>query len=331
MRFLGLGAGAALVGLSLAGAAPAERPLIRSPGLTATLDQPLRCDQPASVTVEAAHPDLLGPQSPELQRLMDAVHAMLAFECPNLPALEVHGVLRGLPDPIYRGTASARTSWLLQPEQVARSETSTPPAVQSPAPSPPPSPAEVAEGYAVAGLAPGMTVDEARAAISQAFGVTPEYQAQSGLMVMRAPQCPDGNPWRDPARPPRAGWKCLTAWFTDERIPRLYLLELTQVVENRGLGAVEGALTERFGAPAERKAGQPPWISAGGLGAVQLAWGDPVQPGAAFPQNAPRPSHVLEAAIEPVGNAIVTTVVLYGHSVASGAAGSPPGDIDLKL
>jgi hypothetical protein len=107
---------------------------MEAPGLTASLDQPLQRDKPASVTVEAAQPDLFNSQSPELQRLVDALRAMLAFECPGLPEIQVRGVLKGLREPVYRGTAAPQGNWALQAERTVRSEVPSAPETPGRAP-----------------------------------------------------------------------------------------------------------------------------------------------------------------------------------------------------
>jgi hypothetical protein len=313
--------------VTFAGPAAADRLLMEAPGLTATLDQPLQCDKPASVTIEAAQPDLFGTQSPELQRLVDALHAMLAFECPGLPEIQVRGVLKGLREPVYRATAAPQENWALRVERTVRAEVPSAPETAGPAPEAEGSPGAESAAYTVAGLSPGMTVEEAGAAVADTFGVRPEYDAQNGLMTMYADGCPQGYPSNERQLAPRAGWKCLRAWFTDQPVPKLYLVELTQVVGGRRTDAVEHALTERYGEPVQGARAAPARENA-----LYLSWGDTVDTGIALPPGAPRPSHVLEAAVEPVDDVIVTTVTLYGPGLATHRGRSrPPGGLDLKF
>lgn len=355
---------AALMTLACAGPVAAGRLLLEARGLAAGLDQPLRCGEPASVTVEAGQPEVFDAQSPELQRLMDGVRAMLAFECPDLREIQVRGVLKGLRDPVYRGIAARDADWLLQAQQAVRpsapvgmrnkaaaggaAETEargTPEAeagAESGAQRAMPEAPRAASDLTVAGLSLDMTVDQAREAVSATFGVTPEYDAQQGVMTMAAPLCPQGNQWGPERHPPQAGWKCLRAWFTDERVARLYLLELVQVVASQGVQPVERALIERYGKPAQRAPGVAP-AGAGERGsggtdggprgeALHLAWGDEVPAGAPLPEGAPRPAHALEAAVEPAGDVTVTTVTLCGpHVAARGATPPAPAALDLKL
>jgi hypothetical protein len=316
---------AGTLAVAFAGPTAADRLLMEAPGLTASLDQPLQCDQPASVTVEAAQPDLFGTQSSELQRLVDALHAMLAFECPGLPEIRVHGMLKGSGEPVYRGTAAVQGNWTLQAERTAQSEVPLAPGAAGGAPEG--SPAAGSAPYTVAGLSPGMTVEEAGAAVADTFGVRPEYDAQNGLMTLYADGCPQGFPWNERQLVPRAGWKCLRAWFTDQRVPKLYFLELTQVVGGRRTDAVEHALTERYGEPAQGSHGAPPRQDG-----LHLSWGNTIDTGIALPPGAPRPSHVLEAVVERVDDVIVTTVTLYGPGLAAPRGRSQPaGGLDLKF
>ena len=253
---------------------------------------------------------------------------MLAFECPGLPEIQVRGVLKGLREPVYRGTAASQGNWALQAERTVQSEVPSAPETAGRAPEAEGAPGPESAAYTVAGLSPGMTVEEAGAAVADTFGVRPEYDAQNGLMTMYADGCPQGYPRNDRQLAPRAGWKCLRAWFTDQRVPKLYLLELVQVVGGHGTDAVERALTQRYGEPAQASHGAPPARE----NALYLSWGDTVDAGIALPPGAPRPSHVLEAVVEPVDEVVVTTVTLSGPGLKSPRGRSQPaGGLDLKF
>ena len=70
-----------------------------------------------------------------------------------------------------------------------------------------------------------MSVDEARAAVNETFGVEPVYDTGTGVMAMQVGGCPADYDWVKLSPRPEPGWKCLQAWFTDQRLARLYLLE----------------------------------------------------------------------------------------------------------
>ena len=99
------------------------------------------------------------------------------------------------------------------------------------------------------GLALGIPLTEAQRALGKTFDSAPRYDAQSGIMRLQTGGCPvDFDPGRD-ASVAMPGWKCLTAWFSDQRIPVLERVELTQVLESSTV-TVKTVLLEKYGLPA---------------------------------------------------------------------------------
>jgi hypothetical protein len=91
----------------------------------------------------------------------------------------------------------------------------------------------------------------------------------------------------------------------------LYRLELVQVLHTGEAAAAEKALESRYGPPAFRRVE----TSAGGTGsggsATRLGWGLADEPAAHGAGSAGAvPVHTLSAVLEPVGEALVTTVTL---------------------
>ena len=314
----------------------AQRVLLQDSVARVTLDQGFRCGEAAKISVESSQPGLFQRDSPELQRIVDAARAVLLFECSDIPEIRLQGRLAGLAEPVYGGVASPASQWLVQTAQAIQSRTvqeaeadqTTP---MQPSASQPVEPSE--EGLTVANLALGMSVKEASAAISGTFGVEPEYDVARGTLTAQMQGCPGDFDWVKLSPAPRAGWKCLTAWFTDQREARLYRLELIQVVKGEPQG-VEQALIERFGAPAERRTdslGASWWQS--GRQVTGMAWGDAVaRPEAGVALTATLPVHELQAAIESVSGVTVTKLTLYNPSLRPGwPQDKPSKETDLRL
>jgi hypothetical protein len=285
-----------------------------------TLTGAHRCGAPADVTIHSARPALFERDSSELQRVVDAVRALLAFECRDLPELRVLGRLKGLPEPVFRGAATAASGWAVRTEQsirggAPRRAEGTAGGGGGPLGGRAPLPALGDEGPAVAGLRAGMPVGEAQAAVARTFGVEPAYDPQRGLLTMGAQGCPAGYDLERRSPAPQPGWKCLKAWFTDEQEPRLYRLELVQVLPPDQREAAERALTERFGPPLQRRVDEPTswWGGRTGEQVVHLAWGRVVEPARepASGDGPGQPVHALQATVEATPGAVLTSVILY--------------------
>ena len=318
---------AAVALVSATGAVHADRMLLVEGDTRALLSGTHICGQPVTVVVESGRPELFQSDTMQLERILDGVRAMLAFECPGLREIEVQGRLTGMATTLYRGLATQASGWRLDAlESIRAQEDTAAPAVAD-------APVPESGGFAVAGLDTGMTVDEAMAAVSQAFGGDPAYDPARGLMAFEAGGCPPGY---DPAGEdvsPVAGWKCLRGWFSHDSLPRLARFELVQVTEHASADEVAGLLEDRFGPPGAR------WLETrdnGGLWGgerevVYLAWGGVVSTSGQQGER-PRPAYELEAAVERIEGLAVTTLTRSAGDAAQGGAAPPgPGRSDLRL
>lgn len=302
------------------GTEASARVLLEDDGLAVRIADGSRCSRSVDMTVVAEQPALFERGSDRLQRVVDAAHAVLAFECPEVREIRVRGVLRGLSGAMFEGTAAAARDWRIEAERTIGAEQvaaagGAPDLVEG-------SSAKGAGAFSVAGLELGMTVDDARQAIRESFGVEPDYDIRAGVMTMRAGGCPQGF---DPAAMhprPEAGWKCLQALFTDRRVAILRNIQLVQTVEAGRTEPVVDALTQRYGHPSSRVsgagAGAPPGLSRDG---VLLAWG---HEGAGT-----MAGQALRATVEPVGSTVVVTVAL-AEPAQQGLPEEAP-TLDLKL
>lgn len=314
--------------LAVSGGASAagERLLFDNPGYDVMVAGEYACGEPILVTVRSARPELFEADSPELQRITDATQAVLAFECPKVDAMQIEGRLAGLGDPVYVGIAERNSNWELETRQSIQSEEFVEHEV----------PLVEGEGFGVglqdgsftvANLYAGMPVAEARSAVTETFAVESEYDAEAGILTMHAGGCPADYDWADLSPEPEPGWKCLQAWFTDQRLARLYLLDLVQVVEATDPAIVEQRLIDRFGEPAHRgteeREGQ--WWARDRTIHV-LAWGPVVETATAADNDEPRDVYNLQAKILPVEGVLVVTVTLYQPDVRPGWASDQPGE-----
>lgn len=325
----------ALIILSMATgtALAAQRALLQSPGMRVMLEDAFECGEPVHVLVEADRPELFEPEATELQRTMDAVRAMLRFECDGIPEIQIRGQLKGLEQSVYEAVVSASTDWLISVRQTIR--TGDPDVLLEPAEQDPEPPKEtVSPGLSVANLRTGMSVEEASAAVSGGFGVAPQHDPQTGLLTMYAQGCPEDFDWEALAPDPLPGWKCLRAWFTDERDSRLYRLELLQVVKAGGLSKVEQTLVKRFGDPEDSWSDTQDrgWFK-GDREIQRMAWGEVVESvSAENAEDVQRPVYELQAALVVVGDAVATTMELYQPSLLPATTDDPDEQsIDLKL
>lgn len=313
--------GCMFVLVAIWGTEAGARVLLEDDGLAVRMADGSRCARSVDMTVVAEQPALFERGSDRLQRVVDAAHAVLAFECPELREIRVRGELRGLSGAMFQGTAVAARDWRIEAERTIGAEQAA--AAGSGAPVPVEgSSAEATGAFSVAGLKLGMTANDARQAIREFFGVEPDYDIRAGIMTMRAGGCPQGF---DPGamRPrPEAGWKCLQALFTDQRVATLYRMQLVQAVEAGRMEPVVDTLTQRYGRPSSRVSGTgdgaPSGLSRDG---VALAWRREGA-GATVGQT-------LRATVEPVGDTVVVTVTL-AESAQQELPEEAPG-LDLKL
>lgn len=321
-----------LAGLLVVGGAGAaeERLLFDNPDYEVTVAGDYSCGEPVPITVYSDRPELFEAGSVELQRIADAAQAVLALECPRVDVLEMEGRLSGLGEPVYAGVAEAQSGWELAARQSIQSEQYEEAYEDYQA-----SPGEddgygasgSTEGFTVANLSAGMTVEEARAAVADTFGVEPDYDAGHRILSMRTGGCRADYDWAALSPRPEAGWKCLQAWFTDQRQARMYLLDLVQVIESNDPAAVEQRLVDRFGEPVYRDTQNQErgLLHEDRSSITVLGWGEVVQSPEAAAAGVPD-MHTLQAKVLPIDNVTVVTVNLYRPDLQPGrAAGSEDG------
>lgn len=288
------------------------------------------CDQPVKLTVLSADPEMFEADSPELQRIVDAAQAVLAFECPIVHGVELEGRLAGLDEPVYFGVAGPGSSWELAAKQSIHSEEYE--AYQAPIGHGEYESADRPHGFTVASLSAGMSVDEARAAAADTFGIEPEYDVENGILTLQSGGCPADYDWEVLSPSPEPGWKCLQAWFTDQRLSRLYLLDLLQVVEFEDPEAVEQYLIDRFGEPAyrgTRKQDRAWWQDKQAI--YTMGWGEVVETGDAVGGEQTE-IYNLQAQVLSIKDATMVKVTLYEPGLQpQRATGDDPRVPDLTL
>jgi hypothetical protein len=278
------------------------------------------------VRLEVDRPERFAVASPQLQSVVDAVHAMLAYECPNLSELRIGGRLKGLGQEMYRGVATRSAGWVIEPLETLRTDETD---VAGGVAEEDGRSAGAAPDLTVAHLIRGMSVPAAQAAIRETFGAEARYDRERQMLTMRGEGCPEAYEWTPSIPTPEPGWKCLRAWFTREAEPRLYRLLLVQVVEGAKPAEVERALVARYGEPRERwlSVRQGRWFAAD-RELTHLAWGRPLDRSAQSDGEAGRsPAYELQASVEGGEGSVLATVILSDPSRKP--AGIP--GIDLTL
>lgn len=311
--------------------AAGERLLFDNPDYEIFVAQNYYCDEPVRLTVRSDDPDLFEAGSTELQRIVDAAQAVLAFECPDVRGVEIEGRLAGLDEPVYFGIAGPQSSWTLESKQSIQSEEYG--EYQPPADDGARASATGTHGFTVANLAAGMSVDEARATVADTFAVEPDYDVDQGILTMEAGGCPADYDWTALSPNPEPGWKCLQAWFTDQRLARLYLLDLVQVIESDDPRAVEQHLIERFGEPVHRgtREREHAWWQEKHTIYI-LGWGEIVESAAAAGDGESTDIYSLQAQVLPIGGATIVTVTLYAPELQPQRSSEPDQDVpDLTL
>lgn len=306
--------------------ANAERLLFDNPDYIVTTAGEQRCGQPVTIALETGNPDLLESES-KLQGVVDATRAVLAYECPTVGEIEMLGHLRGIADPVFRGIAHSESGWQLETRQSfdarAEGESWRDERPENAAP----------DNFNVANLTAGMVVEEARSTVSETFGVEPSYDNREGTLSMRKGGCREDYDWAALSPPPDAGWKCLRAWFTDERMERLYLVELIQVVEGRQVASIETFLSDQFGEPVHRSRsdGQEGWWQ-DEPSPRTLAWGEVVDTTPVSDGDEQASRYTLQARVVPLNDVTVLVVTLYEPDIRPGRAAQseqPPLDLNL--
>ena len=218
----------------------ADRVLIDDQVQTVSVSNNFSCYQPAQITVDTVQPELY-EQTTQLQTLSDSVRAMLSYECPQLSSIKLTGLIRGLDEVVYQGELSRNNNWLIkQIAAVDNDEYSQTTSSNQDNWTTKRYDDELTQGQLeVTGIHLGMTVDQVSEIVTKTFSLEPKYDANQGLMAMNSGGCPDDI---------EANSKCLLAWFSDNRIPRLERLELTQVVEG-SQQRVNNLLIDKYGDP----------------------------------------------------------------------------------
>lgn len=306
------------------------RLLFDNPDFDVTMVKDYYCDEPVTVTVHSDSPEMFRADSAALQRIVDATQAVLAFECPAFDVIQVEGRLTGLDEPVFAGMAERGSNWQLATTRSIQSKEYTDDDALTGEEEY--GPADGESGYTVANLSAGMSVDEAQAAVADAFGVEPEFDIQQGILSMQAGGCPADYDWSALSPTPERGWKCLSAWFTDQRLARLYLLDLIQVVGAEDPEAVAQHLIDHFGEPVYRDTRDQKGGWWGKDDAMHmLAWGELVETretGSGEQEDV----YTLQARILPVEDVTVVTVTMYEPDVQPGwASDSDSNAPDLTL
>jgi len=258
-------AGLAVAGLGLAapGSAWAQRILVDQPELRISTAPGSLCGEPMEVRVEARDPGIYEHPERELQPVIDAVRAVLTFECRSLPALGISGTLAGMQDEIFYAVADPESDWRLVADRAVRVTPGESAAVQ-PGGSligtelPPPA------TFAVAGLSIGMSLDEAMATLERDSAGQPRYDDRSGTLSMRERGCPVDFDWNARTQRAEPGWWCLDAAFSSAPDAWLREVRLAQALANDRRDQVVEALVERYG---------PPTMQFGSGTSIEMNWG----------------------------------------------------------
>lgn len=230
----------------------ADRVLIDDIDQHVNLNGELDCYGTADITIDTVRPELFEPGSDQLQRLADAVRAILNYECPELSAINLHGILRGLQEPVYSGQLLRQDNWIVK-------------TLPQPAPGPQailseaepelrfelPDTLELRRTDASLPLVHihlGMEVDQVSRIITDQLKATPSYDQRLGLMSLNLRGCPPEFDIEIHRADVQADWKCLRAKFSDRRIARLEQLEFTQVARG-DIESVYQALLDQYGTP----------------------------------------------------------------------------------
>lgn len=255
------------------------------------------CGEPVRLAAEADSPEHLSESSARLQGVFDAARAMLAYECGVIASAQVVGRLRGMSQVLYRAEAGPQTNWLLSASRSASRASTTTPAATNTVPG--------GSRYQVRSLTTGLTVDEALGRSRDEFDVQPAYDPdRRELTVSRARDCERARGVR-----PTPGAMCLEARFTNDRVPRLFRLHYTQVVDGSQAERIRGQLAEAFGNPDLQRDGQRREVPT-----THLGWGRSVQ---VQRHGRTVERHELRARVRETGDATVVVLDLLDPGFAS--------------
>ena len=246
----------------------AERILIDDAEQRVVLTQALDCYSTAEIRIEAARPELFEGSTQGLQRVADAVRAMLYYECPEVSEIKMQGMLRGLQEPVFNGRSSRRDNWLVQtlPVSVPRDIALLLDGIQAgeQAADRHTSEAFEPEGLSLARMHLGMSLEQVSKTIREHFDARPVYDARQGVMTLNWEHCPGASEQRPGIAEAGKDWKCIEARFSDRRLPELEQLHIVQLARNDRY-SVQQLLVEYYGVPSGQHETSP-------NGTSELSW-----------------------------------------------------------
>ncbi|MDZ7753450.1 MAG: hypothetical protein U5S82_17850 [Gammaproteobacteria bacterium] len=290
-------------------AAASGRLLLEDPSFHATVSSALDCGAPIHLGLTTPDPALLDADTGDAQRVVDAALAAIRFQCPDITRVTVHGSLQGDAEETFIATAHSRGGWMLKPERTF--QLSLPPRASG-VNRTPLQPSPEAPVLMIAGLEPGMSLDAARAAIAANFGTEPRLYDDGPRLAVEENGCRPGGSWQTRSSGAVAGSRCIEAWFTDTRYPRLYRIEYAEVVTGLQSDDATDGLVHRYGKPAVREDATGRWNSPR---ATHLAWGQVHTVDGAS-------RHPLEATVTPLRELTVLEISLHEPDTAQTTAPS---------
>jgi hypothetical protein len=295
---------AVLAGLPAAVAAAPGRVLLEDPAFHATFSSAMDCNAPIDLKLVTPDPALLDSDTGDVQRVVDAALAAIRFQCPNITLVTVRGSLQGDTRETFVAVAERSDDWLVKPERTFRLQvpadttdvdrTGAQPSMEGPV-------------MVLAGLEPGMSLDAARKAIASSFNTEPRSLDGGTRLLVEENGCHAGSTWQTRFDGAVPGSRCVEAWFTDVRYPRLYRVEYAEVVTARQSRDATASLVRRYGEPLVRE------NSAASRDdrprATHLAWGTAQTVDGNL-------RHPLQATVGPFRDLTVLEISLYDMSPA---------------
>ncbi len=301
VKSLGL---AMLAGLPAAATAAPARVLLEDPAFHATVSSAMECRAPIDLMLITPDPALLDSDTGDVQRAVDAALAAIRFQCPDITRVTVRGSLQGDTRERFVAVAARSGNWLVKPERTFR--------LQVPADTTGDNrtgPRSSVKGPVMnlAGLEPGMSLDAARKAIASSFNTEPRLLDGGTRLVVEDNGCRAASTWQTRFDKAVPGSRCIEAWFTDVRYPRLYRVEYAEVVTARQSREATASLVRRYGEPAVRE------VDAASRRdqrrATRLAWGEAQSVDGNL-------RHPLQATVGPFRELTVLEISLYEMSTA---------------
>ena len=268
----------------------AERVLIQNTDSSVTAAEPFFCNNTVDLRITSGSPDIFNKDSARMQALIDSTQAMLRYECPGLRDVRISGFLRGLERQVYSGNASSNSLWKVSAKSTLGAKELE--ALDRQAAS------SLNRQHTLASIQLDMTVEEVEQKVSNVFGTAPAYDQVTGLMNLELGGCPRDYLVGKNAAVPGTEWICLKAWFSDNRIARLYKLNYMQVVKG-SMQDVRRTLIEKFGLPGKDLAG-------GKKKATKMVWSAET----AGAGNQPHAEEV-EANLTRIGDHIIVDLTLH--------------------